>query len=347
MSESLNKSQLRQYAYYALLDHFIGRKKGKSLTIKSRKKFYDNLFNDLKRNGEQQLIPIDRRKDLSDAEFKEKYLKRGIPVVFEGAAKEWDCVKKWSFDYFKSLHGTDEIVMADQYKIENPYEKLTLGKLIDEINQGSGKYYRFYPLLKRHPEHLLDFDYEWLRSKKNRFSFLEAFQVFMGGDKTITPMHSANLPNLFTQVVGEKKWVLYHPNDTAIIDPDPVKGIYRSAPFKKKEGPFNPFNPDYSPPYSLFNYIRGYSVHLKPGDVLWNPPYYWHAVENVGMSIGVGYRWCAPLYCYQLAPLYAFLDTMVVNPPIWKSLKFVQKDANLIHLLEGGMLKEYLANQKT
>ena len=94
----------------------------------------------------------------------------------------------------------------------------------------------------------------------------------------------------------------------------------------------------------MFEYISGYSVHLEPGDVLWNPPYYWHAVENIGKSIGVGYRWFAPMYCYKIAPLYAFLDTMVMRPPIWKSLKMVQQDANLIHLLESGQLEKFKSN---
>jgi len=73
----------------------------------------------------------------------------------------------------KELAWFNEIVMADQYRIENAYEKLTLGKLIDEINQGSGKYYRcFIHCCKGHPEHLLDFGLRLVKKEKKNKGFL-------------------------------------------------------------------------------------------------------------------------------------------------------------------------------
>lgn len=341
------KSYRIKYGMFHALDHFIGMDRGRNWTKSSRKKYYQNLYAALKERGKGQLIPIEKRKNLSLKEFQESYLKKGIPVVLEGAANEWGCVKKWSLNYFKDLHGSDEIVMADQYKVESPFEKMTLGDVIDNIKQGGSKYYRFYPLLKNHPEHILDFNYKWLRERRNPFSVFEAFQVFMGGDKSITPLHNASQSNLFTQVVGEKKWTLYHHANTPVIDPAPVKNIYRGAPYKKESGPFDPFHPNFDAPYSLFEYIDGFSVHLNPGDVLWNPPYYWHGVENIGESIGVGYRWLSPLFCYKVSFLYALLDTLVINPPVWKSFGLTLKDGNLLYLLETGQLKEYLNSSKS
>jgi hypothetical protein len=331
-----------QYGFYHTLDHFIGSKAGKALTINSRRRFYRNLHAYLKEKGKGQLLPLERRKDLSLKEFKDKYLRYGIPVILEGAAKDWPCVKKWSFNYFKELHGDDKIVMADQLYIENPYKEVTLAEVIDGINKGDGNYYRFYPLLQRHPEHLLDLDYKWLRSMRNKNTWMDSFQVFLGDDNTVTPLHNANLPNLFTQVVGEKKWTLYHHHNTAVIDPPPGKSSYRKAPYKTKEGPFNPFQPNYDSPYSLFQYIDGYTLTLQPGDILWNPSFYWHAVQNQGKSIGIGYRWLPPAYCFKISFLYSFLDLFSARPPIWKSMQMAREDVNFIHLHESGKLNEYL-----
>ncbi len=343
----LNNYERFQYGIYQFMDHFLGRKRAYKLTLKNRRKFYKKLGQRLKQRGIGKVIPIERRTGLSLEEFQNEYVKKGKPVVLEGLAKNWDCVKNWSLDYFKNLHGGDEIVMVDQVNIENPYEKTTLAEVIDDIKKGGGKYYRFYPLLERHPEHILDFDYSWLRARRNRMTVFEAFQVFIGGDKTITPLHNANQCNLFTQVVGEKEWRLYHHHDTAIIDPNPARNVYRDAPFKKEKGPFDPFNPDYEEQYELFKYIDSYSVLLKPGDVLWNPPYYWHAVRNKGVSIGVGYRWLAPFYCFKQSFLYAFLDCFVTNPPVWKAYRISKQDINLIHLSEKGRLEDYLKSKKT
>lgn len=341
MTNKLSKSQLLKYGYFQILDHFLGRTRAHHLTETQRRKFYHQLIKRFEERGEGKTIPLERRKNLSLEEFKKEYVAKQKPVILEGAAKEWDCVKNWNLDYFKNLHGKDEIAIMDQQDMHSPYVRMTLADVIDGIRQGNGKYYRFYPLLEKHPEHILDFDYKWLRDRRNKGTWFEAFQVFIGGHDTVTPLHNANQCNLFTQVVGEKKWVLYHPKLTAIIDPAPVQNVYRSAPLRKDDLPFDPFNPDFDPPYALYKYIDGYSVHLKPGDVLWNPPFWWHAVKNLGDSIGVGYRWLPPLYCFKASPLYSFLDLCATNPPIWKSYKLYKQDINLIHMAEYGQLEKY------
>lgn len=331
-----------KYGYYQLMDHFFTRERSYKWHEKSRRKYYSKLHQKLKESGEGTVTPIDRRSDLTVKQFYKEYVRKGKPVILEGAAKEWPCVKEWSLDYFKKLHGDDEIVLVDQEHMENPYEMLTLGEIIDGIQDGKGKYYRFYPLLERHPEHLKDFDYKWLRDRRNKMTWFEAFQVFIGGDKSVTPLHNANQCNLFVQTHGEKKWSLIPNYYTPIIDPDPIRNAYRGAPYKSDEGSFNPFDPNYETPYTLYKYIDRYTAHLKPGDVLWNPPFYWHAVQNAGNSIGVGYRWLPPLYAWRISPLYMFLDLCATNPPIRKTYKLYRKDINLIHLAEYGRLDEYL-----
>lgn len=341
MANKLTNQQLFEYGCYQILDHFLGRNRAHKLTISKRTSFYRKLMNDFQKGGEGKVIPLERRKDLSLKEFEKEYVAKNKPVILEAAAKDWDCVKNWSLDYFKNLHGKDEIILIDQQDMGKPYERLKLEDIIDGIRSGSGKYYRFYPLLEKHPEHILDFDYKWLRERRNKGTLFEAFQVFIGGHDTVTDLHNANQCNLFTQVVGEKRWRLYDPKLTAIIDPEPVRNVYRGSPFRKDGKPFDPFAPDFEKPYSLYKYIDSYDVHLKPGDVLWNPPFWWHTVKNVGDSIGVGYRWLPPAYCFKASPLYSFLDLCATNPPVWKAYKLYQQDINLIHMAEYGQLEKF------
>jgi hypothetical protein len=42
--------------------------------------------------------------------------------------------------------------------------------------------------------------------------------------------------------------------------------------------------------FPLFRYVPKYTVHLKPGDVLYVPPWWWHEVTNHGETIGVPVR---------------------------------------------------------
>jgi lysine-specific demethylase 8 len=334
------------YGYFQFLDHFIGRKNTFKLYRNTRKRLYDNLQVQLKKKGRGEIKHVKREKNLSKEGFVESYLKKGIPVILEGAAMDWECVKKWSLDYFKDLHGEDEIIISGDNAREKPFEILKLKDLINNIDKGGDKYYRFYPLLSKHPEHIKDFNYNWLRERKAKASLGEFFQVFIGGKGTSTPMHNSTGGNLFTQVYGEKKFILYPPNQTIIIDPDPGKNLHRAAPYKTKAGPFDPFNPDYNYPYHLYEYIDSYEAHLTPGDVLFNPPHYWHAVSNLTNSIGVGYRWWAPVNSMKVSFLYSVLDIFIRKPTIFGLRKMYNKDYNILHIIETGNIDAYKKERK-
>lgn len=342
----LNKRERFQYNCYQLLDHYLGRSLSFKLLNKQRRNYYKKLNKKFDTLPKGSLFPVERIKDISAANFYKNYVDKGIPVVIEGAAKEWTCVKEWSLQYFKERHGDDEIVFVDQHKMDLSHSIITLAEVIEGIQEGKGKYYRFYPLLDRHPEHLSDFDVKWLREFKKAYSPTESFQVFIGGDQSYTPLHNASLANLFVQVTGQKHWKFYPHESIAVIDPDPVRNIYRHAPIRKAGNSFNAFQPDYEHPFNLYEKIDGFEVVLNPGDVLYNPPYYWHTVTNIGDAIGVGYRWLPLWNNIKKWPLYSLLDVTVRNPNFFKTLKYLKQDVNLLHLAETGALKEYLKNQK-
>ena len=128
------------------------------------------------------------------------------------------------------------------------------------------------------------------------------------------------------------------------MDPDPAQNVYRNASYRQGGKVFNPFEPNYET-HPLFEYIDRVHVELEPGDILYNPPYWWHAVKNHSDSIGVGYRWLAPFQSLRTSPIYFNLDLTVTNPPIWKWNDLAKKDINLIQLAQTGRLEEYLSKK--
>lgn len=340
--ENLTFLQRFEFGWYQFLDHFLSRKVAFALTGPFRRYLYKRITKTLKKKGKGRVLDIERRKDLSLEELKNHYIKKGIPVVIEGGAKDWPCVGKWNLNYFKELHGDDEILVVDSKHIEQEYESITLADLVDNVKEGGSKYYRFYPLLSEHPEHLVDIDYNWFKIARQKKVYFEAFQAFIGGKGTESPLHNAMACNLFVQVYGEKRWSLISPRYTAIVDPDPIRNIYRGAPFRKNNYPFNPFDPDYGKPYDLYEYVDRYDFVLKPGDILWNPPFWWHAVVNQSDSIGLAYRWVPQAYSFRQQPLYTLLDHLAMRPPMRKGYKLSKKDTNLVHLAEDGRLEAFL-----
>lgn len=336
---NIKKRERVKFYFYQIIDHLLGRSRGFKLFEKSRRSLYSNLHNRLKSRGEfGQIHSIDRVSDISLQDLKKNYIGTGIPVVIEGGAIEWNSVQEWSIDYFKQRYGNEEILYVD-YLNHAEFKRLKLKTILSGLSGSEGKYYRFYPLLQRHPEHKKDFDYEWLTKIKHKINCFENFNVFIGAKGHSSPIHNSFSNNIFTQVTGEKEWIIYPPYYSPIFDPDPAMNMYRGTS-ERQGSRFDSFNPDFEK-HPLFKYIDGYRVILKPGDILYNPPFWWHTVVNHSNSIGVGYRWMPPLHCFRQHPVYFMLDLLVKNPPIWKALELAKEDINLIQLYSMGKLKEY------
>jgi len=335
------------YDFFQALDHFISR----PLTIRLfgglRYRLFLNTVRSLENKGEGRIVPVQYRTDLGRKEFFDHYVKQGIPVVFKGAAKDWNCVKQWDLDYLKQLHGEDEVPLltADGNDPEGGIEFTTLGKVIDRIRAGDHRaYFRFYNMLTRHPEHLSDFDLKWLKDHSHRTRYLESFQAFIGGEGSRTELHNSHIANLFVQIHGVKEWVLYPHYQVPFLDPpSTLNGIYRNTPARAGGRQFSPFAPDYEG-YPYYRYLDGYRVVLEPGDVLYNPPYMWHTVLNRTDSIGIGFRWANAWHSLRSSPVYYLLDLMAFRPNYFKSIAMVRRDANEQFVHRMGMMKR---NRKT
>ena len=246
-------------------------------------------------------------------------------MIFDGAARDWGCCRQWSLSYFADKYGDDLVYCEDAFQ--------TLRDVSISQRRGSSDYLQFYALLQRHPELLVDLDLGWLKEHRNpnHLTFDQGFQAFIGNANTNpTPLHNANDANLFIQVSGKKHWIFYPSAFTAAVDPPPTHSEYRTI--KLGQPHFDPFSPDFDR-FPMFKYLDGLEAVLKPGDILWNPAYTWHAVRNLEDStFGVGYRWVTPASCFQLEPLYAALDCLATKPPIWRSFGLSRQSFQLLFL---------------
>ena len=332
------------YNFFQFLDHFFSRRIVVKVFGKIRYKLFLSISKTLEKKGTGKIIDVERRTNLSIKDFKKEYLKKGIPVVLEGAAKDWDCCKKWTPEFFKKQYGNDEVPLIDAIYLDQGVKFVPLEKVIDEVLDGKSSYLRFYNLLSKHPERFDDFDKNWLQKLKHKFSYVTFTQVFIGGNKSNTGLHNSHADNLFVQVHGEKEWILYPNHFAPLIDPPSTTGgTYRITPKRGKNGqPFNPFAPDFTT-YPLYKYIDGYRVILKPGDILYNPPYMWHSVKNNTDSIGLGYRWVNIRSAFKASPFYYFLDLCAFKPTYFKAYKWYKDDSNAEFLYAEKMLKKQQA----
>lgn len=309
------------------MDHLLTRKLADKWIGPMRKKHLARVMAHLEKRGPGTLYPIDRRRDLTPEQFHREYLLRGIPVVLEGAAKEWGCCKKWSLKYFAEHYGEDKVTVAQgypQHQAGGPKNYILMKDVLDNKNSDNMKYLRFHPMLALHPELTADFPYEWFKRHKKRWHLYTHMQFFIGTKGTTTGTHDSQMANLFVMVHGEKTWYLHPTNYTAFMDPPTTRSVFRLG--RHNTGKV------FEDPYRV---LDGYKVHLKQGDILWNPPFYWHSVENLTDTIGVGFRWNDKRLAMQQHFTMFMLDWLAIDPS-WFYMCKVGRDETRRMLGKGG-----------
>jgi ribosomal protein L16 Arg81 hydroxylase len=266
-----------------LLEHYFP----KSERIKETKdSARERVVAELKRRGKGQVIPVERVSSLTPQEFQERYLSKGIPVIIENAARSWPCVKQWSFDAFQQRYGQEKIKIVqrkglsdDDWIDEKEFsEEVVFGDFLRGVLAGGQKYMRFSPLLEKFPELLKDFDGEFFKSMTGN-NLGVTFQLFIGGQGTYTPLHNAMTPFFFVNICGVKRWSLIPNQFMAVLNPGADGFGYNHS---GAEG--NLTNPD---EYPGLDCIDRMEVVMQPGDVLYNPSWMWHSVQNEAPTIGV------------------------------------------------------------
>jgi hypothetical protein len=297
-----------------LTEHLLGARRFQAHFQSRQRQNEAALHRHYANRGKAELQQIDRRKDLDPASFRREYLRTGTPVVLEGAALDWTCTQKWTPRFFAENYGDDPVLLVnagteDLNRSKMRSQATTMAQVVQGMEAGTGEYARFAPVLSNHPELLQALDHNWLKARTDRIKSGVGHQFFMGGPDTTTAMHSAVGGNLFAQIYGDKEWWIYPPTCTPIFRPPRQRTPFFFTDFDA-EAPN-------SQRYPLAPFARGWTTRLKAGDVLFNPPFYWHQVRNHSLSIGVGFRWYGAMSILRASAWHLLLTVLSTNPPMW------------------------------
>lgn len=326
-----------------LLEQLLGARLFNWLLAPARERLRARMLRRLSSLPPPAPAQVDRRENLCAEEFQREYFAKSKPVIFSGAALTWPSVRKWSLDWFENAYGEQDLLLVDapgltQKEGKASYEFLRLRELVRSIRAEGDKYLRFSPLLHDFPSLAADLDLSWLERMRGGSTFARTYYMFMGGPGHRTYLHNDQPCNLFVQVSGEKKWTLFSPADSALLYPE----VSNTAYVKSQVSLSHP-DPEKHP---LFRHARRVEAHLRPGDVLYVPPFVWHEVENIGETIAVGYRYSSLAAAARSSLAFLLLRALSTNPPVWKTMSYGKKDTNLIWAHTGGFIKEVLAERQ-
>lgn len=271
-------------------------------------------------------IPVINFKDYSYEKLREVSENFRHPTVVRGIFAGTPAVENWGKkDYLKSYLGHFELPITLNASIESPQNNHAMRSFSDAwdkiYSNDTEKTYMFFPQknrpLKKHydghqrmlakdNEKLLETsDYARVSKAVNNLA-LQDLQI----DKKIwpgfgTPVHKSYLGaqliigmgkndseqttgsawhcamggNFFIQIVGRKRWYFMDPKFSALFKPLRIGTVAFMI------------NEDYSPWYLLHPHLPLRYVDLQPGDMIYNPDYQWHTIQNYeGLTVGMPIR---------------------------------------------------------
>jgi hypothetical protein len=286
-------------------------------------KWYKRVHNSILKNLQQQdldrgqlKMAIDTIKpgEISAQEFVKKYVKAGIPVIIKGGAKHTYAYQNWTPQMFGDRFGDLQVNLLDRNTNE------LFAGTVKEIIDSKGTTRQLYlqncsDIFSSYPELSEELGYakfrEYIGGKSTRFG---GAQLLLGvHPSTGTDAHCGNNTNLFFQIYGNKKWTFVHPDYLWLMYPMLNSFFTFCGSFLKKD-----YDEAYLNKYApLQQYCPKYEAVLEPGDILLNPPWVWHDVNNLtDDTIAVATRWFPRR---GLSSTNVFFDMMqLFSPTIWR-----------------------------
>lgn len=227
------------------------------------------------------------------------------PVIIKGFLKDCEATQKWDLDFFKNNYGDTLLPILKtktKYSFQVDRQNITMKEFIKSIENDETLYLNNVSrIFGNHPELLKHLDLENIEKYTgvDVVNSTNVTHMFMGGKDTGTTLHCSITGNFFYNIKGKKKWYLINPEYSPYLKPITSKtGLFAVSLYDICNANKN----DY-----ILNIPR-YEFVLEPGDMLYNPPWWWHAVINKSdYTIGCANRFTDFLVSFKNNPGFSSL----------------------------------------
>lgn len=220
---------------------------------------------------------IERRSNLTPEQFEREYRRAKRPVIMEGAAAEWPSVKTWTFESLSERCGSTRVVV-NSYSSQRSRD-VTFAEFVQMLKDGEGtgaapiylqEWYYQADCPSLAPD-LPELDVAQYDFRRNLYGDAVStnHQLWMGQRGGVTRLHqdSYMVDVMHVQIVGEKHWHVMGPLAALQCDGGGIPDVRALVD---------------RPETQLMQCV------LKPGDVLYLPSLWFHRIELLSDSIGLG-----------------------------------------------------------
>lgn len=229
----------------------------------------------------------------SVADFRARFERPQRPVVITGALSGWTAAERWTPEHLARVHG-DHLVEVRASPIDEPqlYRGDPLRSFRRQRIALSDCLARIFDPASRERIYLqycdLEIDLPRLRGDVVQPPYCPRWllsnpALWVCGGGTVNPLHYDFNNALMAGVVGEKRYVLFPPDDSAKISSRSGRLLWRTTLLDLTE-------PNYAE-FPGLSETTPYECTLRPGELLFIPYRWWHFMETSVFSISVSWWW--------------------------------------------------------
>lgn len=214
-----------------------------------------------------------------------------VPALLKGCIKHWKALERWKdLNYLSKIAGnrTVPIEIGSRYTNEDwTQQLLSFSEFLQKHILGKHNevgYLAQHQLFEQVPQLKDDFTIpEYCNFSDNDEVESPDINAWFGPSGTVSPLHFDPKNNLLCQVFGYKRVILYDPKDSSALYPYNTRLLSNTAQV-------DPLNPDYEK-WPNFVKAKGLMAYLKPGEMLYIPPKWWHHVTALTPSFSISFWW--------------------------------------------------------
>lgn len=224
------------------------------------------------------------------------------PVVVRGFARETAAVRGWTEARLEAVLGDVDCQVYVQdadsrlrsWDVGTKLERVTFREYLRRRRTEPLYLNNSTELFLARPELLDDLDLGALRDRfhtpGSTWDELVTANLFLGAKHVFSAVHCAYGGNFFLNVTGRKRWIFV----------DPIYGPHLHAlpgrPFQFLKSAYGGTRcAEEGGGTDVLSVLPRFEVVLEPGDLLYNPPWWWHEVDNLDdLTLGVALRHVPP-----------------------------------------------------
>jgi hypothetical protein len=250
------------------------------------------VFDDVKTTFE-----VPRVERPSRREFEERFLFPQRPVIISGAMEGWPALERWTNDYLTEKVGARTVgpykhkahafgprAVLDPKKGHSDTPPMKLAEYIDLLAGDAISDGLLYVALLQIRTTLPEL---WPDVRFPPFVDEDEYRevnLWFGPGNNLTPLHNDPSNNFLAQIRGRKQVILCPPREIARLYPFPFS--YAANHFSQ----VNVASPDLTR-FPAWAHADRALLELGPGDMLFIPVYWWHAVWGIDQNMSINYWW--------------------------------------------------------